>query len=496
MLTKYANPRNMEPPEANMVIGVFNNDKRVLQVILHMPILFKPVVVIRLRGAGNNPNHDRNYNDIPYLTQRNFQWNCLPTIDFNERVLNLLNNGLGSVSIKSGTLLATVRETDPGGRLGNPMRAVAPQSIIDESMQRNEKAFSCIMNYLNPNSELYKQFMRDFQTDGIAVYTVILAVGPIAAPPRLLRSREDSWQRMTMDALKISYTVVGFFIWTETVIAQARVLNKDGVQQKDKFIDGLPAFFQSEKAQMRHDNRFVLPATYGGLPGFATSPIAARVHPHAGQPNIKRMSIAYLPDWFTKTANVKNTPDGMVRSVEEASSACIGCDEIAELLSSDQVTKSTKCFACGGEGHPARCTLPNGDTFTCGTLLLKNQTGRNDHNHKSSSSPSKHDKRVHELTHELEEMETRLEEAQRLVNTKSRDARRRPYRSSKPHSARPAASEATSDATDSQAEAEEHGDATSTQDGEEDESDSDGSTIHNFADQISKPRRFPRQNKH
>ena len=101
-----------------------HNDKRVLQVILHMPILFKPVVVIRLRGAGNNPNHDRNYNDIPYLTKRNFQWNCLPTIDFNERVLNLLNNGLGSVSIKSGTLLATVRETDPGGRLGNPMRAV------------------------------------------------------------------------------------------------------------------------------------------------------------------------------------------------------------------------------------------------------------------------------------------------------------------------------------------------------------------------------------
>lgn len=493
MLTKHANRRDMEPPDENMVNCVLIDDNIAMQAILHMPILFKPVIVLRLRGSGNNPNHDRTYNDIPYLTQRNFQWNGLPTIDFNEKVLNLLNNGLGSVSIKSGTLLSTVRETDPGGRLGNPMRAVAPQAIIDESMQRNEKAFACIMNYLNPNSELYKQFMRDFQTDGIAVYTVILAVGPLAAPPRLLRSREDSWQRMTMDALKISYTVVGFLIWTETVIAQARVLNKDGVQQKDKFIDGLPTFFQAEKAQMQHDNRFIFPATYGGLPGYANSPIAARAHPHAFQPNIKRMSIAYLPDWFTKTANIKNTPNGMVRSVEEASAACLDCDEIAELLSSDQVTKSTKCFACGGDGHPARCTLPNGDTFTCGTLLLKNQTGHNDHNHKPGNSSYKHDKRVQELTHELEELETRLEEAHRLVNTKNRDGRRRPYRPSRPHNPHQSANETTSEATDSQAEAEEHGDAASAQGNEEDDSDSDGSMIHSFADQISKPRRFPRR---
>ena len=36
------------------------------------------------------------------------------------------NNGLGSMTIKGGTLLSTVRRTDPGGIFGTPPRAVAP----------------------------------------------------------------------------------------------------------------------------------------------------------------------------------------------------------------------------------------------------------------------------------------------------------------------------------------------------------------------------------
>ena len=71
----------------------------------------------------------------------NFKWNGFPCIDFDESILNILNNGLGSMNIKGGTLFMTVRREDPGGILGNPPRATAPADIVDESDQRNNKAF-------------------------------------------------------------------------------------------------------------------------------------------------------------------------------------------------------------------------------------------------------------------------------------------------------------------------------------------------------------------
>ena len=81
---------------------------------------FNPHSVLRIRGAGSDPNTDSKFNDIPYLTKMNFMWNGLPCIDFDEKVLNMLNNGLGSLNIKGGTLLSTVRRSDPGGIFGNP----------------------------------------------------------------------------------------------------------------------------------------------------------------------------------------------------------------------------------------------------------------------------------------------------------------------------------------------------------------------------------------
>ena len=39
-----------------------------------------------------------------------------------------------------------------------------------------------------------------------------------------------------------------------------------------------PAFFSAEKAQMQHEIRFMFPANYGGLPGYAGTPMAATPH--------------------------------------------------------------------------------------------------------------------------------------------------------------------------------------------------------------------------
>ena len=44
---------------------------------------------IRLRGGGpgNYPSSDKNYNDIPYLTNIRFMWNGEPCLNFVERIM-------------------------------------------------------------------------------------------------------------------------------------------------------------------------------------------------------------------------------------------------------------------------------------------------------------------------------------------------------------------------------------------------------------------------
>ena len=257
------------------------------------------VYSLRVRGGGNNDmNNDSKYNDIPALTKLNFQWNGLPCIDFDERVLNVLNAGLGSISSDGDTLLDTCLQVDAGGVLGAPPRAAASAKTVQKSMKRNKRAFACILNYILATSAVYKMFWRDFRQNGIAVYDFIRAFGPLPVPPRILRAREDAWSRMSMDTLRLPYDINGYMRWCEIVREQARKLGKDAYKQKDKFVEGLPAIFNTEKTQMRHDVRFLLPATYGGLLGFAGAPNANVAHPFAGQPDIEALSRAYIAAAF------------------------------------------------------------------------------------------------------------------------------------------------------------------------------------------------------
>ena len=137
-----------------------------------------------------------------------------------------------------------------------------------ENQARIHKLFHCILNYIVPNCRVYKMFMRDFGQNGIDVYRFIMVYGNIPTPPRALRTNEDAWSRMTMDTLNLSYTLYNYILWAEIILEQGRLLTKTGVQMKEKFLSGLPSFFNAEKAQMRHDNLHVYPATYGGIPEF------------------------------------------------------------------------------------------------------------------------------------------------------------------------------------------------------------------------------------
>ena len=438
------------------------------------------IKAVRIRGgAGSEPNTDSKFNEIPYLTKMNFMWNGLPCLDFDERVLNVLNNGLGSINIKSGTLLATVRRTDPGGLLGNPPRAVAPPDVIDESNQRNLKAFCCILNYMDPRCELYKLFMRQFNCDGIAVYAVIIAVGPIPTPPRIIRAREDAWSRMTMDILRLPYSIAGFFSWAEIVFAHGRKLGKDGTQQRDKFVEGLPSFFDAEKSNMRHDARFVYPATWGNMPGYAASPIAAVAHPMAGQPDHNRMARAYVADWVTKSSSVrKSIPHGMVREVELIPEP----DEVVELLAKD-VTAKTPCFLCGGDGHAATTMLPDGEKVICATKILEkyNSTGFKPKHRANKQTVTKGDS----MAHELHELQSRMEDIMRLQQTSQQNDRRRSNKSHASSSRADAHSlESEAETVDGSDAADSDAQAHTCDEDDNDSMDSDGSRIQDFAEVV------------
>ena len=57
-------------------------------------------------------------------------------------------------------------------------------------------------------------------------------------------------------------------------------------------IDGLPTFFNTEKAHMRHNIAFVYPATFGGIPEYAVTAAAGIAHPMAGGSSSGRIRAA------------------------------------------------------------------------------------------------------------------------------------------------------------------------------------------------------------
>jgi hypothetical protein len=414
-------------PKNRMVKPVFQcvifGDKSASKWLLFVFPYTRYSNVLRVRGGTNDPNSDKRFNEIPYLSNIRFEWDGLPTIDFQERVMNQLDNGLGSILQSGATLLATVNEVDPGGRLGNPLRAGAPQATIDESYLRNNKAFCCMLNYINPKSNVYKMFMRHFVGDAISCYRFITVFGPLATPQKIIQARDDTWTKMTMDALKLSYTIKGYFRWTEIVVEQGRLLGRNGNLQKAKLLSGFPKFFASTVNNMARDNGHLFPAVYGGMAEFAGSPLDAIPHPEAGRCNVIALARAYLADWVNSTSELsKGVPDGLVRmidvfSLEEENT------ETANLLAKD-VTPNTKCFLCGGEGHAASQKKEDGETVTCATKLL--QSYKPGVSTSNSADKSTHYKRhVKQLETQVNELRFELQEAMRLKTTPARDQRRR-----------------------------------------------------------------------
>ena len=114
---------------------------------------------LRLRGGTNNPNVSKYEHEIPYLKSIHFMWNGLPHVDFTEKIAQLFRNGLGSITQGDYSLLATVDRIDRGGTRSATPYAACTQNEKDQHDRRKEKAFHCIMNYIDSRSEIYHFLM-------------------------------------------------------------------------------------------------------------------------------------------------------------------------------------------------------------------------------------------------------------------------------------------------------------------------------------------------
>ena len=317
-------PRIMEPPTGVHGFESPNGKKTYVKFDFGHSALQQPAMCIlqnincqhlalRMRGAGGDSNVDKHSNDIPYLSKMNYLWNGYPSIEHDENVMQPLKNGLGTMYMRgkssSRTMFATVERNDPGGVFGNPSRAVASQDVVEDSDLANVRAFSCITNYINPKSYVYHLYITTFSGDGIAVYRHMMVWGKLPVPQRTIYERNDIWNRMTMDNLRLPYTETGFWSWIEVVATTARKIGKDGNAQREKFLSGLPAFFSGTVDQMRHA-KLLYPATYGMMPGFAGNAIAANLHPMAGQHDVWSYGRAYYADWVTKLSFDEKLLDG------------------------------------------------------------------------------------------------------------------------------------------------------------------------------------------
>jgi hypothetical protein len=385
--------RDMEPSRGCGLRSPFSNDSAIIisvddNATLLFPAMMDPYTIDAimslqykcLRNRGGTPggqamytNQDTKFNDIPYLTNMRFMWNGIPCVDFHIKVVFPLNNGLGSITVGDDTLLDCGQFKDSGGVLGTPSTAVARvmanDSIYRNHLLRKKKLFHCLLNYINSNSRFYLVLMRHFKSDGPAAYQAILAYGQIRLPPRINRAREDTWNQMDMEKLRIPCTMDGLFRWADAVQEQAFVLGKDGEAQLEKFTSGLPAFFNVDAANMAKDTSdasIQYPATYGAMPIFAFAPNAADPHPMAGYVDLQLLVRKYLNQWAKKIATLhRNAPSGMLKSAEPVME-----DAYLDMLAKD-ITPKTKCYTCGGDKHTSTQFLEDGTKVTCAKKIIE-----------------------------------------------------------------------------------------------------------------------------
>lgn len=335
---------------------------------------------LRVRGGMpyNNPNIRSGEYRIEYLENIKFIWDGIPTPEFRDKILPLINMGLGTTSMDGWSLLSTAERRDAGGTgpFATPPYATASQTIKEQHDKRKERLFCSLMNYIKPTSQVYLIMLREFNYDGVIAYEFVLQVGYITFPQRQIQVMEHSWNDLTFDSAKIKRNPKGLFIWAHIVKEQGRILKKSNKDIKDKILQGLPEFMSAWKAQFQSNTK--LTPDFGANYSFPYPPsMFTTAHPKAGQPDIDKMIRTLWPHFYTEIVT-KNFVDKGIYAYSVWDPEWFDEAEQANLAVSN-VTPDTKCFYCGGDGHAATQTTEDGEIIVCASKRIqldrKNQSG-------------------------------------------------------------------------------------------------------------------------
>ena len=309
------------------------------------------------------PNMSRDWDFLPGMKR----WNGIPFYEFLRIWFFALTAALGTVVQEGNTLLECAENRDNG----------RDDQDSDEDKRkhnvRNSRLFACILNYINPHSQVAKTLKEELLNDGKAAFQFIKTFGDLKLDDTERIRLTNEWDEATLTKVGIKLNSDSLFEWLEYIHTLGDKLTRTLIQKRKKFLDGLPQSFESIAAIERlrpNPGSYVYPNVYP-----ASHPYAGQAHPKAGQPDLMALVLAFYPEWNNalNKGMIKPVPRGSVyllnneeehgTQVEDTSYNQL--DEDFEEMTlytksnklksrpyqASKITARTVCGICGGLGH-------------------------------------------------------------------------------------------------------------------------------------------------
>jgi hypothetical protein len=287
------------------------------------------------------------------------RWNGQPFYDFARIWWVALVVALGTIVQDGNSLLNCAEGTDEGR---DP--AVDHADKVRQHQSRNARLFACILNYVNPNSRVYRIAMSEFPNDGHGLFVWLKEYGKLEYDDTTRLELMNEWDEATMAKVGIKFTPNAIWEWLEYVETLGDKLGRSLAQRRRKLLAGFPESFDviTSPERLKPDpGTYVLPAVYP-----AHHPKSGQPDPNAGRPDLYALCKAYYPEWHyrIKSGQIKSVPRGSVYEIREHADYSENDDDaydddsdreaLYSSVSRRQITSKSVCGVCGGRGHYGR----------------------------------------------------------------------------------------------------------------------------------------------
>ena len=352
-------------------------------VASHPVLLTTLWFVMVLPVIGMDPLKDGKYDFLPAMHEagKKIIFDGTPDPNFLEVFYDRLTAALGSISDNGNTLLQACNRNDAGGTgvLANPHFIVANANIRRESVNRQRRAFFCILNYLTPGTYIYDLLQNTFTGDGPSAYAYLRAYGRIPFPEVMIRKFNKDWDALTLLNSGIAINMASLFVLAERIYRLGRYLGKTAIQQKQKFLLALPQQMSNtrtiEANNVTHVG-YAYPALYG--PSYPAA-LVGLAHPLANQPNIHDLARFAYPVWAEHISatpgfhEIRAVPKGLVSEVTQHTENEDITSSHAEIYAVEKSLIESRdpfqCGYCGGDKHAVESSF-GGKIIVCPTKVM------------------------------------------------------------------------------------------------------------------------------